>query len=365
MSRATRALIDLAALQANLRRVRQLAPNSKVMAVIKANAYGHGIEHCARALRSADAFAVASVEEAERVRAAGLDNPVVLLEGAFAASDLEHAAERHFQLVVHSPEQLEWLQQWHGVPLSIWVKIDTGMNRLGFAPERIPAVREALENMPGVARPLQWMTHLANADLRDRETTARQLERFAVTVGDAPGPRSIANSAGTLDVPDAHVDWVRPGVMLYGVSPFPDTTGPEEGLQPVMTVSTRLIAVKTLKKGERVGYGGHFTAPEDMPLGIATIGYGDGYPRHAGNGTPVLVGGVRSALIGRVSMDMIALDLRNRPDSRVGDVVTVWGRGLPVEEVAAAAGTIPYELLCGVTQRVRFEIREVFDAATA
>lgn len=356
MSRATRASISTAALESNLEAIRRRAPRSRVMAVLKANAYGHGLEAAARALAGADAFAVACVEEALRIRAAGLPNPVILLEGAFHPDDLRVAERERFELVVHTPEQIDYFDHYRGAPLTVWFKLDTGMNRLGFKPGQAEAAWRRLQAIDAVAKPLRFMTHLANADLRDAETTRAQCERFAAFIGAQPGERSLCNSAGTLAFPEAHADWVRPGLIMYGVSPFEDRTGPEEGMRPAMTVSTRLIAVKTAQRGERVGYGGHWTAARDTRYGIAAIGYGDGYPRHAGNGTPVLVNGRRAPLIGRVSMDMIAVNLEQQPEAKVGDPVVLWGEGLPVEEIARHAGTIPYELLCGVTQRVKFDI---------
>lgn len=357
MSRPTRATIRLDALRHNLAEIRRRAPRSRIMAVIKANAYGHGIPSVARALRDADAFAVASLEEALKVRDAGLTNPVVLLEGAFAPEEQAQAAANGFEIVVHTHRQLEWLKRYDGPSLSVWLKLDTGMNRLGFKPEEFRTAWDALNGLAGVAGTPRLMTHLAKADERDEEFTARQQEILDEITADLPGERSVANSAGTLAFPATHRDWIRPGVCLYGVSPLDGSDGPDENLRPAMTVSTELIAVKNMRRGECVGYGGHWVAPEDTRYGIAAIGYGDGYPRHAPNGTPVLVNGKRAALIGRVSMDMIAVDLRVQPEAKEGDPVVLWGEGLPVEEIARAAGTIPYELLCGVTQRVNFTVQ--------
>jgi len=227
------------------------------------------------------------------------------------------------------------------------------MNRLGFPLETVKDAWRRLNAAPAVRKPVRLMTHLASADEASNPKTVQQLEAFVAATAGMQAERSIANSAGILAWPQSHADWVRPGSMLYGASPFPSHAGADDGLKPVMTMATTLIAVKTLKKGEAVGYGGAFVAPQDMTLGIAAIGYGDGYPRHAPSGTPVLVKGVRVPLVGRVAMDMIALDLRTVPDPAVGDPVVAWGLGLPVEEIARAAGTIPLELLCGVTQRVK------------
>lgn len=359
MGRATRAVVDLQALQHNLAQVRRIAPASRVMACIKANAYGHGAADAAHALADADAFAVACVDEAMVVRESGIDHPVVLLEGVFSREEASLAAQYRLEPVVHDPAQFDWLAAAPPESLRVWVKVDTGMGRLGFRRERLADVRERIHAIASVRRPLNWMTHLACSDDRaDEVTTTEQIGRFEDVLGDWSGERSIANSAGILAWPGSHADWVRPGIMLYGVSPFSESTGGRENLKPVMTVSTRLIAIREVRRGERIGYGGDWTAPEDMPMGVAGIGYGDGYPRHAPSGTPVLVNGRRVPLAGRVSMDMITVDLRSQPDARVGDPVVLWGEGLPVEEVAQAAGTIGYELLCRLTGRVRFEVRD-------
>jgi alanine racemase len=353
MSRATRATIDTGALTHNLSVVRRQAPGARVMAVVKANAYGHGLATAVRALGAADAFAVACVDEALAVRAAGATAPVVLLEGAHAPDDVALAAREGFELVVHGWDQVEQLRAHRGPKLACWLKIDTGMHRLGFPVEDARAAHAALGAAEGVGS-IALMTHLANSDERDGPVTPRQLAAFAA-FDDLPGPRSIANSAGLLGHPAARADWVRPGLVLYGVSPFGDTLGADHGLRPAMRVTTRLIAVKTARMGASIGYGGRSTATEDMPIGIAAIGYGDGYPRHAPPGAPVGVAGRVVPLLGRVSMDMIAVDLRTVPEARVGIEVELWGAGLPVEHLARAADMIPYELLCGVTQRVRHE----------
>jgi alanine racemase len=356
MSRDCRALIDVGALRHNLAAVRRLSPGSPVMAVVKANAYGHGLAIAARALAGADAFAVASLEEALAVRAAGLSQPVVLLEGVSNRLALEAALAQSFEVVIHDPSQLPLLETLDAAhPLTVWLKVDSGMNRLGFRIEDAHAVWRLLTALPGVRQPIGLMTHLANADDPGDDFSRVQIQRFNDFAAGLPGPRSIANSAGIAAWPDSHAGWVRPGILLYGVSPLVNGSGVDHGLRPVMTVTTRLIAVKQLAASDRVGYGGAWTAPEAMPIGIAAIGYGDGYPRQAPNGAPVLVNGRRAGLVGRVSMDMIAVDLRDL-EATVGDPVTLWGEGLPIEELARAASMIPYELLCGVTQRVKFSV---------
>ena len=359
MSRATGALIDIGALRHNLKRVRELAPHSRVMAVVKANAYGHGLTLTAQALADADAFAVASLDEAQTVRRAGLSNPIVLLEGVFSEAELEEAARWSCELVVHDAYQLKLIEKSRlKDELTVWLKVDTGMNRLGFPLTAVQDAWKRLHKAKAVKPPVRLMTHFASADEVSNPKTQAQLEAFTAATAGLEAERSIANSAGILAWPQSHADWVRPGSMLYGASPFSSRIGADDGLRPVMTMETALIAVKTLKKGESVGYGGAFVASEDMTLGIAAIGYGDGYPRHAPSGTPVLVKGQRVPLVGRVAMDMIALDLSGLRSPAVGDPVVAWGPELPVEEIARAAGTIPLELLCGVTQRVRFSVIE-------
>jgi alanine racemase len=353
---AARAVIDTRALQHNLQRVRAAAPAARVMAVVKANAYGHGIEPVARALEGVDALAVARVEEGRRVRAAGFDKPVVLLEGVFSAEQLALAAQQDFEIVVHCAEQIELLRTHRGRPLSVWLKIDSGMHRLGLAPEEFAAAAQALEANAAVAAPIRLMTHLANADDPADPTSREQILLFEQLTQGHAGERSIANSAGVLAWPDSHADWVRPGLMLYGASPLVQSTAAELGLEPVMAFTTDLIALKTARAGARVGYGGRWTAALDTRVGIAAVGYGDGYPRSLDNGTPVLIHGQRVPMIGSVSMDMITLDLTACPEARVGDPVVLWGPGLPVEDIAARAGTITYELLCNVSQRVDLEI---------
>lgn len=348
----------MTALRHNLRRVRQCAPNSRVIAVIKANGYGHGQVRIARALGEADALAVACIEEALSLREAGIDKPILLLEGVFEAAELPLCSRWNLAIAVHDSDQVEMLEQAHlERPLTVWLKIDTGMHRLGIAPEQALTIWERLRSCPAV-RTIHLMSHLARADERDVDFTGRQLQVFEEICRVLPGERSLANSAAVLAWPQTHFDWVRPGLMLYGASPFADTLAEREGLQPVMTLTTRLISVRRLQPGESVGYGGTWVCPEEMDVGVAAIGYADGYPRHAPSGTPVLVNGRRAGLAGRVSMDMIGLDLRGHPQAKVGDPVVLWGQGLPIDIIAQAVGTIPYTLLCGVTSRVHFQYDE-------
>ena len=358
MSRATAVRLDLGALVHNLQRVQAAAPGRKVAAAVKANGYGHGLIRVARVL-DADAFAVASIEEALILREAGIARPILLLEGVFAATDLPLCARHHLEIAVHHPEQARMLEQARlERPVRVWLKLDTGMHRLGVEPDTAPALFQQLRVCPAVQPDPGFMSHLARADERDCDYTLEQLRRFESATAGLPGQRSLANSAGILGWPDTHFDQVRPGIMLYGASPFVDSLAPAENLRPVMTFHTQLISIKRLRQGEPVGYGGTWVCPEDMDVGVAAVGYGDGYPRHAPSGTPVLINGREAALIGRVSMDMITVDLRSHPDARIGDPVVLWGEGLPVERIAQAAGAISYTLLCGVTARVTVETLE-------
>ncbi|MBS1199324.1 MAG: alanine racemase [Proteobacteria bacterium] len=358
MTAIVRAIVDTAALRHNLERVRATAPGSKVLAVIKANAYGHGIVPTAVALAGADGFAVARLEEGIALRAAGLRHRVLLLEGVFAPEQLRLAAHHDFDIMVHEPEQLALLEALPAArPYRVWLKVDTGMNRLGFKPGQVRQAIERLQACPAAAKPVTLVTHLANADDRDDAATTEQVALFERLVEGVPGERSIANSAGLIGFPAARGGWVRPGLMLYGVSPFADGTGESLGLRPAMTLATRVIAVKQVEAGERVGYGGVWRASRPSRLAIAAGGYGDGYPRNTAAGTQVLVAGRRATLAGRVSMDMIAVDVTDLPSVSVGEEVVLWGPGVPVEDVARAAGTIPYELICGVSQRVHLDVR--------
>jgi alanine racemase len=348
------ATIDTAALKHNLQVVRQLAPRSRVMAVIKANAYGHGLVAVAQALEAADSFAVARVDEGLTLRAAGIQKRTLLLEGVFDSEQLNAAAGAGFELVVHATEQIELLRAAPaGTGFKVWLKLDTGMNRLGFKGAAFDAALAALSALPGVRTPVNFFTHLACADDPELPATTEQLARFAAATRSLPGERSIANSAGMLSFPEAQADWVRPGLLLYGVSPFLGSLGADYGLKPAMTLHSHVIAVKDLVPGERVGYGGDWTASRPTRLAVAAVGYGDGYPRNLTSGSPVLVNGVRAPLAGRVSMDMIGIDVTDLAQApRLGDPVILWGAGLPVEEIAVWANTIPYELLCGISQRV-------------
>lgn len=353
MTRPSRVVVDKQALRHNLQRVKQLAPRSRVMAIIKADAYGHGIVRVAKTLAAADAFGVACLEEAQQLREAGVKNDIVMLEGPHKAQDLPQIAQLKLDIVIHNAHQVDMIEKISlDVPLQCWAKIDTGMHRLGFSPQEFPDVLRRLQACKTIKPTLRLMTHLATANEQQHPLTGKQLDSFSQLCGDIALEKTIANSAAVLNLPQSHFDWVRPGLMLYGVSPMVDSMASDHGLKPVMTLESEIIAIQHLRTGEPVGYGATWNCPEDMPVGIVAAGYGDGFPRHARSGTPVLVNDVRCALVGRASMDMLTIDLRNQPDARIGDRVVLWGENLPIEEVAQHADTIPYELLCGVHKRL-------------
>jgi alanine racemase len=349
MSRPIQAHIDLSALRNNLRVVRR-ASSARVMAVVKANAYGHGLLQTARALNDADGYALLDVRDAVTLRDAGFRQPILLLEGYFSRDELPLLAEYELTTVIHSHQQLEWLDAYpRKNGLSVWLKLNSGMNRLGFSAQEFPAVMERLKSHRAV-REVTLMTHFAQAD--EAPGVSAQHALFEQLTANRHHPRSLANSAAILRHPAAHADWVRPGIMLYGSSPFGDASAQALGLQPVMTLSSELISVRDIKAGEAVGYGATFRAERAMRIGTVACGYADGYPRHAASGTSILVDGKRTRTLGRVSMDMLSVDLSALPDARVGSRVVLWGEGMPIDEVARSAGTISYELLCALAPRV-------------
>jgi len=352
-----RARIDLAALRHNLRQARQRAPHARIWAVIKADAYGHGMQRVAHALDAADGFAVARVSEAVRLRAAGIAHPLLVLAGIVDTADCAAARAHNLTLVLHQPWQLDLLTAAPPAttPLSVWLKLDTGMHRLGLWHEQVFDLLTRLRAARTHLQVAGLMTHLANADDPSDPLTKCQHHLATKVARDTGLPLSASNSAGILGGLADNEAWVRPGIMLYGGSPLRGAGAAECGLQPAMTLVSRLIARRMLRRGAAIGYGGTYVCPEDMPVGVVAIGYGDGYPRHAPNGTPVLLNGRRVPLVGRVSMDMICVDLRPAPAARIGDEAVLWGAGLPVEEVAAWAGTIHYELLCRLAPRVTVE----------
>ncbi|MGI9200025.1 MAG: alanine racemase [Woeseiaceae bacterium] len=358
MTFGARALIRLDALKHNLGVIRKSCPDAKIMAVIKANAYGHGMVPVARSISDVDSFAVARLAEAIELREAGIQTPIVLLAGVFNADELRAALTHNFEIVVHCPEQIELLESCVGGSFVVWLKFDTGMNRLGFDPTDAAQLFSRLRQCSAVSE-LRLMSHLASADDRGNATTAAQLEQFDELVEDFDGAVSVANSAGALAWPlHSGECWIRTGLLLFGLSPFEDQTGIDLGLQPVMQFESRLIATKPLANGALVGYRGRYQAPAESVLGIISAGYGDGYTRHFKSGTPVLINGRKVPLIGNVSMDMIAVDLGLGATDKVGDVAVLWGDGLPIEEVAPWAEAIPYDLICGVMNREASEIIE-------
>nr|WP_086940081.1 alanine racemase [Thaumasiovibrio occultus] len=350
--KAATATVNTRALQNNLQQIKQIAPNSKVLAVVKANGYGHGLLQVAEQLDAANAFGVARIEEALTLRAGGIVKPILLLEGFYCAADLAMAVTNNIHTVVHNIEQLQVLEQSElDMPAQVWMKIDTGMNRLGVRAEDVSEFVARLEACPNVAKPLRFISHFCCADELDNDFTVKQIACFDEVTRDLDGERSLAASAGILSWPDSHYQWVRPGIVLYGVSPIPDSAE-SLGLQPVMTLSASLIAIKEVKQGESVGYGAQWTAERDTRIAVVAIGYGDGYPRMAPNGTPVLVNGRKVHTVGRVSMDMLTVDLGPDATDKVGDTAILWGEGLPAEEVAEHIGTIAYELVTKLTSRV-------------
>lgn len=355
MSRPACALVSIPALQHNFQVVRNHAPDSRIMAVIKANAYGHGSVQVANAFPEAEAFGVASIEEGVELRQAGITKPICLLSGFFQETELSLLAENKLDPVIHYPQQLDQLERYQNnrgkTPINVWLKIDTGMHRLGFAPQEFGEIWQKLEACAAVGK-ISLMSHLANADISSDPGNKKQIAAFLAVTSDCDTDLSLANSAGVLTYPDSCLDWVRPGIMLYGSSPVAGKHAHDFDLKPVMTLETELMAVYKRRKGQAIGYGGDWVCPRDMSIGVAAIGYGDGYPRHAPSGTPVLVNGKRANLVGRVSMDMITIDLSDQEHAKTGDRVVLWGEGLSVDEIAEAAGTISYELFCKVTKRV-------------
>ncbi|HEX4618551.1 MAG TPA: alanine racemase [Steroidobacteraceae bacterium] len=358
MSRLIRAVIEPRALRHNLTTIRERARRARVMAVVKANAYGHGLVPTALALPEADAFAVARLEEGLALRAAGITQPIVLLEGVFTAEQLLQAARHGFDLVVHDALQVELLEEMTGSHrFVLWIKIDTGMNRLGFPPRAFAGALERVRRLKPPPLEIRLLTHLACADEPDNRMTNEQLTRFRETTRGLDYAVSIANSAGIFGNAQLNGDWVRPGLALYGASPLATSSAAQLGLEPVMSLESSVIALRSVTQGETVGYGAAWTAPRATLIAIIAAGYGDGLPRGLPGGTPVLIGAVRAPIVGRVSMDMIAVDVAGVPDVQVGTAALLWGPGLAVEEIARHAGTIPYELLCSVSQRVPLELR--------
>jgi len=350
MPRPIQVHLNRSALENNLRVARRAAPSARIMAVIKADGYGHGLLRVAGALSAADGFALLDIQDAVQLREDGYRQTILLLEGAFSADDMALIAQYDLTCVIHAAWQIAMLDGYPGrEKLDVWLKVNSGMNRLGFSPQQATLALEQLRHHRAV-RDITLMTHFANAD--EARGIAEPLARFNNFTAPYRVARSLANSAALLRYPEAHGDWVRPGLMLYGASPFIDASAQQLGLQPAMTLRSRIIAVQELRAGDEIGYGALFRAEHAMRVGIVACGYADGYPRHAPTGTPLLVDGQRTQTLGRVSMDMLYADLSRLPQADVGSAVTLWGEGLPVEEVAYAAGTISYELMCALTARV-------------
>lgn len=357
MPRPIQAKIHTSALAHNLNVARLCAPTSQVWSVIKANAYGHRIECAYAGLKNTDGFALLDLDEAIKLRQLGWQGPILLLEGLFQATDLIIAMQHTLTIVVHCEEQLRMLEAHtpSNQAISVYLKMNSGMNRLGFAPSSYISSLQRLQALPWVNR-ITYMTHFANADSHEHGIDD-QMRIFSQYVGNAALPRSLANSAAVLWHPQAHANWIRPGIILYGASPRGIANDVDQaGLQAAMTLSSQLIATQFLKKGEAVGYGGHFVAPQAMRVGVVACGYADGYPRHAPNDTPIIVAGLRTRVLGRVSMDMLCVDLTPVPQASVGSPVELWGKKLPIDEVAKACGTIGYELMCAVAPRVLVKV---------
>ena len=359
MPRPLLATIDIGAMRANLATARAHAPGAKAWAVVKADAYGHGLANGVRAFADADGLALVETEGAERLRELGWQKPILLLEGVFEPADWSMAARCRIETVVHCNEQIAMLEQARlEAQVEVHLKINSGMNRLGFRPEDVPAAHARLRAIAAV-RGIGFVTHFANADdaPNPRLPLAEQVRRFRAATAGLPGPLSLANSAATLLDPELAAGWIRPGIMLYGGTPG-GASAAEYGLRPAMTLESRIIGVQEVPAGEAVGYGSVYVAGQRTRVGVVACGYADGYPRHAPTGTPVLVDGVRTRVVGRVSMDMLAVDLGPAPQAGSGSRVILWGEGLPIDEVAAAAGTIGYELMCALAPRVRTQVRD-------
>jgi len=365
--RATRAVINTQALQHNVQRVREYAPQSQVMAVIKANAYGHGLLQVARSLEAVDAFAIACVDEALQLRLGGITKPLLVLGGFNHTAELSAAYDYELITVINNNNQLQVLldfiaQKGQNLTkqIQVWLKLDTGMHRLGFLANELEVAYDKITSLSQINSNIGIMSHFACADEKGNPYNQQQFQSYQQVLEKlTPALTSMANSAAIISLPESHFKWVRAGIMVYGINPFPEHTGSELGLNPVMTLKAKIIAIKKLLKGEKIGYGSSWECPENMDVAVVAIGYGDGYPRHARSGTPVKLKGIETQLLGRVSMDMISIDLRplkrKNKTVKIGDEVTLWGDGLAIERIAHYADTIAYELLCSVTTRVKLE----------
>lgn len=346
--------IDFSSICHNYERVKILAPKSRVVAMVKANAYGHGLLACSRALAeiNVDALGIARFSEGIALRKAGIQQKIVLMQGFSSAEELRVLSELKIDIVLHHESQLVILENTPlSTPVNIWLKINSGMNRLGIQPEQVESIYRRLQKIPHVIKPIYLMTHFSSTKTLEDSITQQEFSVFAAVTKHLEGERSLAKSGAIIASPDTHADWVRPGIMLYGISPFEINTGADYQLRAVMTLTSRIIAIRQQKKGDLIGYCGTWSCPEDMIVGVVAIGYGDGYPASAQSGTPVLIHGKRCGVVGRVNMDMMTVDLRNAPQAKIGDSVYLWGAELPIEEVAKYTTTTSYEFLTRMGQR--------------
>lgn len=347
------ALIDLTALQHNYQTLKKRCGDKPVTAVIKGDAYGHNAIQVAKALPNADRFAVSRIEEALELREANITQPILLLEGCFCREDIILAAQQGFETVIHNQEQLKDILALElDTPIKTWIKIDTGMHRIGFVEQEFNNIMATLQGNNNILGEVGMVSHLSCADDLHSTSTAKQIEQFLTLTAPYKGEKTLANSAAILHWDSAHFDAVRAGIALYGISPFPEKTGRDHGLKPVMTMQSKLISIRKHKAGQPVGYSERWFAERDTNIGVIAMGYGDGYPRSAPNGTPVWINGRLVPIVGTVSMDMITVDLGMDSQDKVGDSVEFWGNNLPIERIATKAGTIPYELTIKLTKRV-------------
>jgi alanine racemase len=347
--------IDLGAIRSNLQKIRELAPQSKILAMIKADAYGHGLLPVAKAIPEADGFGITTFDDALSLRQAGCKQTIVLMHGFFEKEDLQTASFYDLHLVIHNHEQIQMLTQASlEKPVNVWLKIDTGMHRLGFAIEEVENAYVILQSCKNVQKPICLLSHFANSDQNNHFLNLEQKNQFAKITNTLSGVKSMENSAAILTANKNTFDWIRPGFMLYGASPFPDRIGRDLGLSPAMSVMARILSIKNFQKGSFIGYGSTYQATRDGKMAVISIGYGNGYPKDAINGTPVLVGDKLCFTVGRVSMDMLTIDITDHPSIQLQDIVTLWGKNLPVEKVAEYLQCSPYELFCRVSKMTHF-----------
>ena len=356
MSRAALAILSTENLISNINQIKKSAPKSTIMAMVKANAFGHGLRSTSmRIEKHVDNLGVAAIDEAIALRKVGIKCPITLIEGVFEPDELLVASCQKFDVVFHAFEQIQWLQDTTiPLPIKAWIKVDSGMGRLGFSVQEAKSALEMLKHTRKIHPEIGLLSHLACADEPNHSLNLQQLNTFSELAKLWPGPKSIANSAAIFNFPDSHYDVVRPGISIYGASPIKNKSAAELGLKPVMTLQTRLTAVKSFPKNSTIGYGATYVCSKETKIGIIAIGYGDGYSRNLPNGTPVLVNNSKCSTIGRISMDMTAIDLTSVPNAKIGDPVILWGEGLPIEDVVQNTKIISNELLCGVQSRVKF-----------